>query len=326
MRTSSVFGYISSAVRRVAQIGEKQGTGGVDKSVHSTEFAALDVNRPLAMMHVPKSAGTSVSTWIEQTLNPAVSVRGFDRAHFAPFHDFSSVDPQILALIHLDIKLMPEDADLVMGHFSRSTLVARYPEAQLITFLRAPVSRLLSLWVYWRCVSDDTLARWGALKERVLLSHGSLKDFLKNPLIASQTDNVVTRMLLEPHALINCADFIGGADDGSLISEAIGCLKRFSYLDVIENPSFTEELGKWLHSESEPTRLNETERVPASLRVQLERELDDETLALLDERCRLDDKLWTWLARERMPGTNVDEVLTRAICRSIARCSALLAP
>ena len=51
--------------------------------------------------------------------------------------------------------------DLIAGHFAFSTLSQKYPEAQLVTFLRELYSRLSSHWLFLRSLSEDELAVWG---------------------------------------------------------------------------------------------------------------------------------------------------------------------
>ncbi|WP_155638940.1 hypothetical protein [Burkholderia multivorans] len=285
-----------------------------------------ECERPLAIMHIPKTAGTSVVTGISQSLKVSEEVRGIDGLLLGTFDRFSEFDDEVSRTIYLDLSKMP-DAKLIMGHFSRNTLAARYPDAQLLTFLREPLSRLLSHWVYWRCMSDEYLARWGAWQDCIKLSRGTLREFLTDPRIACQTDNLATRMLLWPDKRIGNDSFIDPEQDSSLLRDALNRLNAFAYSDVIENPHFHANLSKWLNIELPVMHLNPTDRVPENLRIRLDKELDQETLWLLDHRCRLDAKLWACLARRRLPkGGEIPSLQRQITLKAIARYGALLAP
>ncbi|WP_155755072.1 hypothetical protein [Burkholderia pseudomultivorans] len=281
--------------------------------------------RPLAVMHIPKTAGTSVTSGIASALKLPVDAWGFDRSLFGSFDGFATLDSEVLRAVHLVPSDLP-DARLAMGHFSRSTLTTRYPDAQLLTFLREPLTRLLSYWVYWRCQSDEHLALWGTWKDHVAISRGSLKSFLTDPRIACQTDNIVSRMLLWPHIGVDNGGFIPPERDEVLVEEAFRRLDSFAYSDVIENDEFNTRLQAWLGTPMTISHLNETARVPDALHLRLDRELDAETFDLLDRRCRLDVRLWRALAERRVKDIDIETLQHRTIARGIARYSALLAP
>ncbi|WP_124472484.1 sulfotransferase family 2 domain-containing protein [Burkholderia contaminans] len=282
--------------------------------------------KPLAIMHIPKTAGTSVITGISQSLKTNDEVRGIDRLLLGTFDRISEFDAEVAQTIHLDERTMPE-SKLIMGHFSYSTLTNRYPHAQLLTFLREPLSRLLSHWVYWRCMSDEYLLRWESWRDCIELSRGTLKAFLTDPRIACQTDNLATRMLLWPDERIGNDSFIAPDQDARLLKDALSRLNSVAYSDIIENPQFHQNLNRWFKTDLPIMHLNSTARVPENLRIRLDKELDQETLSLLDDRCRLDAKLWSLLAIRRFPkGVKIPSLQRQIAMRAIARYGALLAP
>ncbi|WP_144245523.1 hypothetical protein [Burkholderia multivorans] len=286
---------------------------------------ARDAGKPLAVMHVPKTAGTSVITGISDALQSPVDVWGCDRMLLGAFDKFSEFGDDVAKTIYSDPGKMP-DAKLVMGHFSRSTLVGRYPNAQLLTFIREPLTRLLSHWVYWRCTPDDHLAHWGSWRECVEVSRGSLKAFLTDPRIACQTDNIVTRMLLWPDARCGNDTFIHPNDDSTVLKDALRRLDSFAYTDIIENPSFRSTLSEWLGASLPMNHLNPTARVPPDLRLRLDKELDPETMSLLDARCRLDYELWRTLAKYRLKNVDAYMLQRQTVIQAFSRYGALLAP
>ncbi|HDR9011977.1 hypothetical protein [Burkholderia vietnamiensis] len=285
-----------------------------------------DDEKPLAIMHIPKTAGTSVITGISQYLKTDREVRGIDRLLLGAFDRFSEFDEEVARTIYLDESKMP-DSRLIMGHFSYHTLTNRYPGAQLLTFLREPLSRLLSHWVYWRCMSDEYLVRWGSWRDCIKLSRHTLKEFLTDPRIACQTDNLATRMLVWPDERIGNDSFINPDHDSRLLRNALNRLNSVAYCDIIENQQFHQNLNRWFNTDLPMMHLNPTARVPENLRIRLDRELDSETLSLLDDRCRLDAKLWSLLAKRRLPaGTKIASFQQHITMRAIARYGALLAP
>jgi len=74
------------------------------------------------------------------------------------------------------------------------------------------------------------------------------------------------------------------------------------------------------------SRLNETATVPENLRLKLERELDNETLELLQQRSRLDIQLWTALAKRRLPDRDIEALRIQTVMGGVARYSTLLSP
>ncbi|MCP3720347.1 sulfotransferase family 2 domain-containing protein [Paraburkholderia sp. CNPSo 3281] len=290
---------------------------------HEFSGAARDSRKMLAMMHIPKTAGTSVMHDISASLKPAVDVRGFDRTLFGAFNGYSSISERT-NVVYQEPADMPANANLVMGHFSHHTLKTRYPDAQYITFLREPLVRVLSLWVFWRCQRDEDLTGWGQWAEFVRLSRLSLKEFLSDTRIACQTDNMTVRMLLWPGSGIPADQFIDGRMDDNLLAHAFERLDGFSYSDIIENPSFGQRLKNWLEIDMPSSRLNETAKVPKHLRLALEQELNSETLELLQQRSRLDVRLWSALAARRLTKCNIETLRLQIILGGIARYSRLL--
>jgi hypothetical protein len=278
------------------------------------------------MMHIPKAAGTSLMHDISTSLKSTLDVRGFDRTLFGAFKDYSSFGEDVKKMIYQQAFDMPADANLIMGHISHHTLRTRYPEAQQITFLREPLVRLLSHWIFWRCHQDEHLTAWGEWANFVKLSRLSLKEFLSDTRVACQTDNMTVRLPLWPGSGIPPDRFIQARSDQQLLAQAFERLNSFSYSDVIENPAFSERLKRWLQIDMSSSRLNETTAVPEHLRLKLERELDRETLELLQQRSRLDLQLWTALAKRRLPGRDIEALRLQAVIGGVARHSTLLNP
>lgn len=285
----------------------------------------FDAERPLAFMHLPKTAGITLTEALQAAFPAASTVRGLDRALFGVFSAFDTMSPGERAAIYLSPEQFPADAQLIMGHISYSTLRAAYPQAQLITVLRDPLTRLLSHWLYWRQHTDAMLEPVGTWAEMVRKSRLPLSLFLADPVLAPQTDNMMLRMLLWPDARLPPDRFIDPADDDRLYAEAITRLRDVAFLDVIENPDFRSNLDNWFGHPLTQSRLNETQHVPPDFRSPLHRELTGEAFTLLRARTRLDDRLWQAVASSVMPGQNLDDLRTQSRLLHMARYGALMA-
>jgi hypothetical protein len=293
-------------------------------AVTPATHAQFDSSRPLAFMHVPKTAGTSLAAALIDTLRPRAPIGGFDRVLFGDYEDFPSLHEEIRRVVYLSPDAMPAEADLVAGHIAYSSLRQRYPDAQLITVLREPFSRVLSHWLYWRGLSDETLAPWGSWADRVRQSHLSLAEFLSSRLLACHLDNLVVRMLLWPHRLIPIDDFIDPEHDRRLLAEAHGRLGGFSFVDVVENPELPGQLQRWLARPLASDRRNETGRVPEPLSRPLVAELTLEALDLLALRSRLDLELWRAVARRCLRGRDPDHLREQTLVRNAAHYAMLM--
>ena len=177
------------------------------------------MDRPLAFMHVMKTSGVALRAGLREVLPSPEYIGGFDRGYFGAFRSFETMSPEIRQGIHE--ALPPANGiDFVTGHLAYSTLIRGLPAARFMTVLREPRSRILSLWMYWRSMSDEEVSLFGAWRRVIRLTRQPFIEFLNRPEAACQTDNVYVRMLLWPHPLIPDDGFIDSASDGRLASEA----------------------------------------------------------------------------------------------------------
>ena len=188
-------------------------------------------------MHIPKTSGMALTKGLSEALAPARTLLGFDRVLFGGFRDFDSIDPAVRRNIYLDPSALPPDAGLVAAHMAVSTTMRAYPRAQYVTVLREPHSRILSHWLYWRTLSDDSLAAWGTWAQILRQARSPLSEFLSCRDVACQFDNLSVRMLLWPHRLIPDDDFIAIVTMNVLLDEAIARLERFAYADWSRTPT-----------------------------------------------------------------------------------------
>ena len=253
---------------------------------------------PLVFMHIPKTAGTAVTAALSASLSPRHFVSGFDRVLFGEFNGFDTIDPALRQSIYLESKNLPANGNFVSGHISFSTLRHVYPVAQYFTVLREPVSRLLSFWLYWRSQTESQLCSWGDWASYVKQSRGPVGEFLCRREIACTTDNLYVRMLVWPHPLIPENDFIDPRHDKTLVRLALDHLGKFAFCDIVENPNLQANIQKWLQRPFSLGVTNETSATPGTQHKSLHEELTPEVHRALEERTRLDLKIWAAAARQ----------------------------
>jgi hypothetical protein len=216
---------------------------------------------------------------------------------------------------------LPRDADLLHVHMAYSTTAAAYPDAQYVTVLREPSTRLLSQYMYWRAQSDAEIVSWGSWGDRLCLACGSLVDFLSDERIACQTDNLALRMLLWPHRAIPPSGFIAATDDAFLLAAAKTRFSSYAYVDAIERPGSQSSLGEWLRRQIEYTTQNATATMPAELRTDFARLLSPQAISLLRLRTRLDEVLWRATLGD---GADVESLRLGALLPAVARYGVLM--
>jgi hypothetical protein len=281
-----------------------------------------DPGRATVFMHIPKACGTAVRLGLLEALAPRRELLVHDRVMFGSFNGFESFEAETRRSICLNPASLDQNADFVTGHISFSTLAARYPDAQFLTVLREPISRIISHWLFWQNFSGERLNAYGEYASRLLQSRAPLGDFLSSRDVASQTDNVHLRMLLWPHRLIPEGNFIDPRFDNQLLQEARVRLQKFAFIDVVENPRFSAGLEQWLGRPFNYRWTNETPPSPStdkSHKSPFNILLNSELFDLLETRCRLDLKLWLLTARKTVNGIDPTTLRARTLMLNVAR-------
>jgi hypothetical protein len=280
---------------------------------------------PLVFSHIPKTAGTSLRVALEQALQPAVFVQGVDTALLAGYDDLDAISGAERAALYLSPDELPADATLVAGHIGPATTMARYPGADHITILRAPQVRILSQWMHGRALTEFNLRHWGPNAEAFRIAWRPLREYLDHAMLAPNIDNTITRFLAWPHPVLTRTSFIAESDDDAVLAAALERLDTFGYVNLVENPSFQQELGAWLGRELPATRANERTAVPKRKRPDMSVELDGPTRELLAHRTRIDTRLWTAIAARVLPDADPAQVLAAALQKTLDRYQAMLA-
>lgn len=274
---------------------------------------------PIAFMHIPKTAGTSISEGLRLAFIPLYPLRErMDRSWFGNFDRFHTFSEAAYGDVFLGTKPMPKNTDFVSGHFSLSTIRTFCPRAKIITFLREPSTRILSQWLYGRSISTEAAKSYGDFNQRVAKTK-TLMEFLTQQSIYYHLDNVQTRMLLWPHPLIPSEDIVSEKHDTLLIEEALAKLDIFSHIDVVENSKLGENVCAWIKKPFTLLNLNATPSSKEHGKISIHDELTHEVWARLDHFSRLDLKLWEAVVNRRMPGTNLKELRSKIIEKTTKR-------
>lgn len=169
--------------------------------------APIPARKPLISVHIPKTAGTSLTVEIR---------RGTLGRHFLDYDDMptSRLWRHRLRRFRtgLDARLhaaqLLRDYDVLHGHFRVAKYAFLYPRANFITFMREPVSRLLSHFYYFKHVASKNPVTVGRNPDVARVASGELGlvDFARGDnmrhLYASFTDGLP----LERFALIGITE------------------------------------------------------------------------------------------------------------------------
>ncbi len=276
-------------------------------------------DQPLVFSHIPKTAGTSLTAALHQALRPEVFFQGMDQCLVGGYDDFAAFDQTAREMMILSPEEIPADAALIAGHIGPATTMARFPDADHITFLRNPAARILSQWMHCRSLTEFDIRHWGPGAEAFRVAWLPLKEYLTHPLVATNTDNTIARFLAWPNPLLPSNDFLLPTSDAAVADAAIARIEAMAHVDLVENPRFITDLGSWLGTETPQTRLNERAYVPKRMRPDFATELDSETRELLAERTRIDVQIWKHVAARVLPDADHEAVLAETFNRAIAR-------
>jgi hypothetical protein len=246
----------------------------------------------LGYLHMPKAAGTSIRAAIASYYDSAETVPySFDRHLFGD-------DPRIDEVGEPLFLGQPDELrgfNYMEGHWALPTMAAAFDLADIVCVLREPRARFLSHYTFWRGWPDSMHELWepyAAAKFAQL----SLSDYCREPAIAHQADNLVTRLILGPHPLAPNDAHIDAGDIDVVAAEACRRLDELGYVDVLERgDQVYRDLEAWFGSPLERQRLNETD-LAFGPPVELDDLADPKTLALVNDRNASDLQIWLHVA------------------------------
>ena len=269
----------------------------------------------LCFMHVPKAAGTAVIKRIEFNLRPRRSEYRLDGTQFGSFDRFDTMSKSVRDGILFDVRRIPKDTDVLMGHMGLKTFERCFPDARKATIVREPTVRLVSQWLYNRTYDDTRAALYGDWGRMFVLSRLPLRDFVCQNDIFCLIDNTLTRMLLWPHPLIPENAAIESTHDDFLYREAAAALDRFDYIDSAENENLIDNFSNWLDFNYGRSIVSRVKTLmgdrdsgavkngfsPSNYKKSFDIEVEiAEAAALLHVRTRIDRKLWDNVISNRL--------------------------
>ena len=172
-------------------------------------------DRRVVFLHVPKTAGTTFHTHLA--------------SHF-PKEQLCPIRYNTL------LTASPEDLlgyRLFSGHFCGDS-IARIPEPKsVVTFLREPKARILSLYYFWRSRSDEWIEERN-LKGPRLATQNSLLEFLRlrDPIATSNTDSTYARTFIGEESFEKLV--AGGHSDDDILRLAKSRLEEMTAVGVVE--------------------------------------------------------------------------------------------
>ncbi len=184
-----------------------------------------------------------------------------DRSLFGSFDRFAEVRSTLAPMIWTPDEIPLTAYDVVIGHFSLSSLLTAFEPDEIAMNLREPRSRLLSHYSYWRSWTDPEHQSWSPYDASLRARELGWSEFLDEESIAAQIDNVAVRLLVGPDPRIPSEGFIEPADLDELVARALVLQRSLGVVDVIERGDRCwANLGQWLGRPLIVARDNETSR------------------------------------------------------------------
>jgi hypothetical protein len=210
-------------------------------------------------LHVPKAAGSSAKAAINARVAPPTRwcPFGLDRTVFGAFDGFADLVPEQQAKVFTGDPSDLVEYDVVAGHFALPTLLAVFDPTDVVTVLREPRSRVLSHYTFWRGWPEERHALWGEYTQSRLAVELDWVEFLQDPSVASQIDNLILRLVLGPHPDVPADGFIDHRVLPALVDEAIERLDALGHVDVVERgDDCWAAVGAWLEIDLDVGRHN----------------------------------------------------------------------
>ena len=190
-------------------------------------------------LHIPKTAGTSLRESLVSA-HPELQIR-------------QVIDPTL--------ETMGPDVDVVSGHISYEDAI-RYGD-QIVTVLRHPVDRFVSIYYFWRELYDKKIER----TRKTTLAHSlSLLEFARamdEPELCSELMNRMTWQLHSSFRLIRRFELRRdtGLSRTDLVAQAMDNLRSFAVVGFQDSyGDFVDAINDHFHLDIENRKINVTQR------------------------------------------------------------------
>ena len=184
---------------------------------------------PIAFLHLEKTAGVSLSTLLTAMFHPG---------QIDPDPHRTAAPHMVAPFAGRAMSAIRRHA-LVYGHYDLPALQRLDAGRVVITMLRDPTARILSLYYFWRSIDLDSV-RDAVSFDAVAMAHRcNLLDFLRCdiPSVRDHIDNVYVRRLTGFYGTGSAVDRVTDTPNQAL-SLALRGLRRIDFVGV------TEEMGR----------------------------------------------------------------------------------
>jgi hypothetical protein len=180
--------------------------------------------RKVSFLHIEKTAGTALANGLTERFHPLQIDQDPNRS--MPPHLRSAFPTSALETIR--------DSKLVWGHYDLPSLLRLDPERRIVTMLRDPRARILSLYRFWRSYGPASVdTRYN--REARLAHENDLLDFLRldDPSLHDCIDNLYVRRLTGLYATLGERDPLR-SDPMAALAKAREGLRRLAFVGVVE--------------------------------------------------------------------------------------------
>ncbi len=179
---------------------------------------------PISFMHLEKTAGTALADVLTRQFHPLQIDPDPNRT--MPPHMRSAFPTPALSAIR--------ERKLVWGHYDLPSLLRLGPDRAIVTMLREPRTRILSLYQYWRSVDPAAIEAFG--NHELRLAHElDLLAFLRHddPSLRDCIENLYVRRLTGAYRS-GCAVDRLAADPAAMLGSARQAIRRLAFVGIVE--------------------------------------------------------------------------------------------
>ncbi len=175
----------------------------------------------LSVLHLEKTGGHSLLAWLRGHVHP--DQIDPDPMRGMPPDRFSAFPPSFAGAL--------DRYPLVWGHYDLPGLRRLGPHRVVLTLLREPGARLVSLYRYWRSLAPEHLGTLAGHEGPLLAHRLSLLDFLRcdEPGLLASTDNLYVRRLTGRYPSGGHTE-LGGRD----VTDALAALQGIDCVGITE--------------------------------------------------------------------------------------------
>ena len=190
-------------------------------------------------LHIPKTAGSALTALLESRFTPD------EIAPYTGPMDAIEQAGQRLICGHRDF----DDASRLSG------------DVRIITYLRDPLDRVLSLYNFWRSYTWEEIARRNMRGNMIAKSHSFL-EFIRHPQMRSHMNNGMYRMLIGREATILDSTGLISTRTDEAVEQTLERLPSFFHVGFQE--SYTDSTVELFEKMGSPVQNEELQRTPSS--------------------------------------------------------------